>query len=59
MDEVICPEHVHGSHVVNGSELLGQTRVSVKKLRMAAISKVTSGRGHMISTDKKEAESGV
>ena len=54
MDEVICPEHVHGSNVVDGSELLGQTRVTVKKLRMAENSKVTSGKVHMINTEKRK-----
>ena len=36
MDEVICPENVHGRHIVNGSKLLGQARVPVKKFWMAA-----------------------
>ena len=43
VDEVISPEHVHGSHVVDGGELLGQASVTVKKLRMAANSRVNSG----------------
>ena len=36
MDEVICPENVHGRHIVNGSKLLGQARVPVKKFWMTA-----------------------
>ena len=36
MDEVICPENVHGRHLVNGSKLLGQARVAVKKFWMTA-----------------------
>ena len=43
MDEVISPEHVHGSHVIDSGKLLRQTSVTVKKLRMAANSRVNSG----------------
>ena len=43
VDEMISPEHVHGSHVVDGGKLLRQASVTVKKLRMTANSRLTSG----------------
>ena len=52
VDEVISPEHVHGSYVVDGGELLGQASVTVKKLRMAAKSKVTLDKDNTGNTGK-------
>ena len=44
VDEMVSPENVHGSHIVNGGKLLRQASVTVKKLRMATNSEIISGK---------------
>ena len=56
MDEVICPENVHGRHIVNGSKLLGQARVPVKKFWMTAnVIMSTLSRHKVLSKPVQEA----